>query len=85
MSDVSIGAPLEVKGAVLVPLVVTRKDCRAGEHGLWLAGQRCAAGVLVKEPGGTLRAFAVDGSERDAQVLMAAFPELARVLAAVER
>lgn len=79
-----MGAALELNGTVLVPLVVTRKDCVAGEHGVWLHAQRCPAAVLVKERGGALRAFAVDGTERDPELLMRVFPELARVLAAID-
>lgn len=84
MSDVTVGAARRVRGAVIVPLLVTRKYWHAGEHGLWLHAQRCPAAVLVKEAGGSLRAFAVDGTDRDPQVLISTFPDLARAVAAAE-
>lgn len=81
-SDVSVGAALDVNGTVLVPLLVTRKQGGAGQHGVWLQAQRCVCAVLVEEAGGELRAFAVDGTARDPQSLMAAFPDLAAAIAA---
>lgn len=82
MSDVGAGAAITVGAAVLVPLLVTRKHARAGERGVWLHAQRCVCAVLVEQPDGALRAFAVDGTERDPEQLMAAFPELAAALEA---
>lgn len=81
VSRVTVGAPLRCAGVRIFPVAVDRKWCAADRDGLYLQAERLPAAVVVVEPGGTLRAFSVDGTQRDPNVLIEAFPELARAIA----
>jgi hypothetical protein len=81
VTEVTVGAALRCAGVRIFALAADRKWCEAGAGGVYLQAERVPAAVVVVERGGTLRAFSVDGTERDPSVLIDTFPELARAVA----
>jgi hypothetical protein len=80
MNAVSVGAPLRVGDALIIPLLEQGTRTQAMRKAFWVQGERAAVAVVVRTCGG-VQAFSVDGQEQDVPSLLAAFPELGELLA----